>query len=112
MIYKKLKQYVPEKFSLVWLGIFLAFVASAFSVTAYYFLYGFLETIIVEKNIEKAIPVSYKIVIFLIMNTVVYFLAVCATHVMALRFQTGSYRPRGQRKHSQAGYHHHLSAEV
>lgn len=61
MIYKKLKQYVPEKFSLVWLGIFLAFVASAFSVTAYYFLYGFLETIIVEKNIEKAIPVSSHI---------------------------------------------------
>ena len=88
MIYKKLKQYVPEKFSLVWLGIFLAFVASAFSVTAYYFLYGFLETIIVEKNIEKAIPVSYKIVIFLIMNTVVYFLAVCATHVMAFRLET------------------------
>lgn len=88
MIYKKLKTYVPERIGFVYTGILFAFAAAALSVTSYYYLYGFLRKVIVDVDAAGAVPLAMFVVIFLIANTLVYFLAVWATHVLAFRLET------------------------
>lgn len=88
MIYKKLKTYVPERMGFVYLGIFMAVAAAGLSIVSYYHLYGFLRKLIVEEDVAGAVPLAARIVICLIANVLVYFLAVWITHALAFRLET------------------------
>lgn len=88
MIYKKLKTYVPERIGLAYAGILMALAGAAFSVVSYYYLYRFLRKIIVDADVEGAVSLAGFVVIFLIANTVVYFLALWSTHMLAFRLET------------------------
>ena len=88
MIYKKLKTYVPERLAFAFIGMLMALAAAALSVTSYYFLYEFLQKVIVEEDAAGAVPLAMYVVIFLIANTLVYFLAIWSTHMLAFRLET------------------------
>lgn len=88
MIYKKLKIYVPERIAFAYIGILMALGAAALSIISYYYLYGFLRKVIVEIDVAGAIPLAVRVVVFLIANTVVYFLALWSTHMLAFRLET------------------------
>lgn len=88
MIYKKLRKYVPERIGFAYVGVLMALAAAALSVVSYYYLYGFLKKIIVETDVAGAVPLAMRVVIFLIANTVVYFLAAWTTHMLAFRLET------------------------
>lgn len=88
MIYKKLKEYAPEKLGYAYLGIFLAFIAAFCSVASYYYIYHFLSEIIINKNIDVALAMSIRIVILLIASALVYFASVMSTHLLAFRLET------------------------
>lgn len=88
MIYKKLKKYASEKLLFAFLGIFCAFIAALFSVLSYYYIYRFLEQLIVFNDIDYTLRLALKIVLFLVVSTVVYFLAVLSTHILAFRLET------------------------
>ncbi len=88
MIYKKLKTYVPERAAFAGIGVLLALAAAALSIASYYCLYGFLRKVIVEADVAGAVPVAARVVVFLIANTVVYFLALWTTHMLAFRLET------------------------
>lgn len=88
MIYKKLKTYVPERLAFAYIGILLSLAAAVLSVTGYYYLYGFLQKVIVDMDISGATPLAVRVVIFLVANTLVYFLTVLCTHVLGFRLET------------------------
>ena len=88
MIYKKLKQYAPERLAFAYIGVLLALIAAALSIASYYYLYGFLQKSIVEADVAGAVPLAWRIVTFLMANTIVYFLAVWTTHALAFRLET------------------------
>ncbi len=88
MIYGKLKTYVPERLGLAYVGILLALAAAALSTASYYYLYGFLQKIIVDVDVAGAVPLAARVVAFLIANTLVYFLALWTTHALGFRLET------------------------
>lgn len=88
MIYGKLKKYAPEKLVFAYIGILLAIVSAAFSVLSYKYIYEFLLAIIVDRQIEAVVPTAWRIILFLVISTVVYFFSVLATHVLAFRLET------------------------
>lgn len=88
MIYKKLKLYAPERLGFAYLGVLLALVSAVFSVASYYYIYRFLSEIIVAGDIDAALPMAFRIVLFLVINTLVYFLSVWSTHALAFRLET------------------------
>lgn len=88
MIYKKLKTYAPERMGFVYVGILMALLAAGLSVASYYYLYRFLRKVIVDVDMTGAVPLAMDVVIFLIANALVYFLALWSTHILAFRLET------------------------
>ena len=88
MIYRKLKKYVPKMLHYVWIAIFLALVAAFCIIVSYYYMYDFLKAIIIRKDMEWALKLSLKIIVFLIANTVFYFMSTWFTHKLAFRLET------------------------
>lgn len=88
MIYKKLKRYANEKIHYAYIGIFLAFLSALCSVRAYYYMYEFLQEIIIHNNMDAALAVSVRIIKFLILTTLIYFASAWSTHMLAFRLET------------------------
>ncbi|MCI6795511.1 MAG: ABC transporter ATP-binding protein/permease [Lachnospiraceae bacterium] len=88
MIYKKLKTYVPERLGFAFCGMILALVAAALSTASYFYLHHFLQKVIVDTDMEGAVSLAGRIVVLLIANVIVYFLALWATHILAFRLET------------------------
>lgn len=88
MIYKKLREYVPERLYLVYGGMLMAFLAAMFSIASYYYLYGFLNNIIVQGDMAMAVQAAMKVVAFMAANTLVYFLSLWTTHALGFRLET------------------------
>lgn len=88
MIYRKLKQYAPERMACAYGGVLLAFLAAGLSAASYYCLYGFLQKVIVQGDMAGAVPAAMRVVAFLAANTVVYFLALWTTHALGFRLET------------------------
>lgn len=88
MIYRKLKEYAPERLAFAVIGIALAFLAALLSIASYYMLYRFLVKIIADGDIRGAVPVAFRVVALLAANTTVYFFSLWATHVLGFRLET------------------------
>lgn len=88
MIYKKLKKYVPEKIPFAVLGILFSVGASVFSVLSYKYMYRFLQEIVMYQDMDRALPMAWRIILYLVISSVVYFAAVSFTHILAFRLET------------------------
>lgn len=88
MIYKKLKEYVPEKLYCAYIGIALSIISSLCITVAYWYLYQFLSDVLIIHEFNTAIDSAIKIVLFSVLYAVIYFVGVWVTHVLAFRFET------------------------
>ena len=88
MIYKKLKTYAPDRLGFAYGGVALALIAAVLLIASYYYLYCFLQKVIVDADMDGALTFAIRIVLFLIANVVVYFLSLWSTHFLAFRLET------------------------
>lgn len=92
--YKKLLYYVPKEKRLAYLAIAFTAVSTVITVSAYYYLYGFLKRLIVMKEAGDAFHYATLIVGLLIGGSVIYMISVLLTHVLGFRLET-NLRKRG-----------------
>ena len=88
MIYKKLKEYAPEKMMNAYIAIILVLFASLCSVLSYYYVYHFIREIVIVGNSDKLLSIALRIILLLVVNTITYFLSVYFTHDLAFRLET------------------------
>lgn len=88
MIYKKLKEYAPEKMMNAYIAIILVLIASLCSVLSYYYVYHFIREIVIVGNSDNLLSIALRIILLLVVNTITYFLSVYFTHDLAFRLET------------------------
>ncbi|MEG0250345.1 MAG: ABC transporter ATP-binding protein [Peptostreptococcus sp.] len=93
-VYNKLLSYVPEKKKLAYLGVFFSAISSLFLIGSYYYLFKFLDGLIVTQNIHNTKQYAVLIVVLLILQGIMYFVAVAITHALGFRLET-NLRKRG-----------------
>ena len=93
-VYKKLFQYVPEVKLLGYLAILISAVSAFLMVYGYYYIYLFLNEVIVNDNYENAGVYSVKIVVFLCVSAALYLTSGIVSHKLAFRLET-NLRKRG-----------------
>ncbi len=87
-VYKKLFTYVGEKKGLSFIAILFS-IASAFaSVYGYYFIYRFLENLIIQGDLSLANSLAIKSVIVLTIGAVLYMVSGLFSHMLGFRLET------------------------
>ena len=86
--YKKLFKYVPEKKYLAYISTFLAGISAFLSVVAYYILWRFLYSLLVEGSTSNSQIYALCMVGFLVANVIFIFLATWVSHLLAFRLET------------------------
>ena len=80
-VYKKLFRYVPEVKLLGYLAILISAVSAFLMVYGYYYIYLFLNEVIVNDNYENAGVYSVKIVVFLCVSAALYLTSGIVSHI-------------------------------
>lgn len=93
-VYKKLLNYVPEKKYLAYIAIALSFVSTFLTLAAYFYLYQFLNEIIILNNPNAGLKLAWRIAGLIAAGGVVYFISVLVSHVLGFRLET-NLRKRG-----------------
>lgn len=92
--YRKLLSYVPDKKYLAFLSMLLSIIASVLMILPFWYLWKFLERIIVDGDNKGALFYAVVIVSLLIAYGVVYFFSLWASHLLAFRLES-NLRKRG-----------------
>ena len=87
-VYKRLFKYVPEKMYCAYISAFLAVISAALSILPYWFLWKFLHALIAAKNYAGSQQYAVLIVGVLIVQGLIYFGALWASHLLAFRLET------------------------
>ncbi len=87
-VYKKLLFYVPKEKWLAYLAIASTAISTLITVSSYYYMYEFLDELIIRNKAEDAFYYAVRIVGFLVTGSVVYMLSVLLTHVLGFRLET------------------------
>lgn len=93
-VYKKLLYYVPKEKYLAYIAVIITTISTVVTVGAYYFLYKFLENLIVRGEVSALIGDAFTVVGMLILGFFLYFISVLITHVLGFRLET-NLRKRG-----------------
>lgn len=92
-IYKRILSYVPEVKYLAYLSIIISFLSAFFTVGSYLFMYKFYINLF-NNNIKNTLMFSIVIVSFLIINSILQFIANMLSHKLGFRLET-NLRKRG-----------------
>jgi len=87
-VYKRLFKYVPEKMYCAYISAFLAVISAALSILPYWFLWKFLHALIAAKNYAGSQQYAVLIVGVMIVQGLIYFGALWASHLLAFRLET------------------------
>ena len=87
-VYKRLFKYVPEKMHCMYISAFLSVVSAVLSILPYWYLWKFLDELIVAKNYAGSTHYAVVIVALLIVQAFVYFCALWASHLFAFCLET------------------------
>ena len=87
-VYKRLFKYVPEKIYCAYISAFLAVISAALSILPYWFLWKFLHALIAAKNYAGSQQYAVLIVGVMIVQGLIYFGALWASHLLAFRLET------------------------
>ena len=93
-VYKKLLQYVPKEKYLAYISILLTIVDSVITVGAYYYLYKFLQEVLVTNHIARSVQYAWLITILLAAGALLHVIAVFICHILGFRLET-NLRKRG-----------------
>ena len=86
--YKKLFGYAPEKKHLAYVSAVLSTTASILAVLPFWYLWRFLEKIIVHRDNNSAMHYAVIIVSLLVAYGITYFLSLWASHILAFRLES------------------------
>jgi len=87
-VYKRLFKYVPEKMYCAYISALLAVISAALSILPYWFLWKFLHALIAAKNYAGSQQYAVLIVGVMIVQGLIYFGALWASHLLAFRLET------------------------
>ena len=87
-VYKRLFKYVPEKIYCAYISAGLAVLSAALSILPYWFLWKFLHSLIAAKNFADSQQYAVLIVGVMIVQGLIYFGALWASHLLAFRLET------------------------
>ena len=87
-IYKRLFSYTPERMGYAYLSIFFSIISGFLSIAPFWYLWKFLEQLIVHQDLETGMYYATIIVLLMIANAVTYFLALASSHILAFRLET------------------------
>lgn len=93
-VYKKILAYVPDKKYLAYIAILMTIVSVFMSIAAYYFLFRFLEEMIVSQSVLDASFYAQLITGALVGGFLLYIIALLITHILGFRLET-NLRKRG-----------------
>lgn len=85
-VYKKLFSYVPEYKFMAYLAILLAALSSILSIGALYFVYQFLNRLIVQNNATDSAFYAMIIMVMMVASILIYMFAGGLTHLVALYY--------------------------
>ncbi|HGK6752075.1 TPA: ABC transporter ATP-binding protein, partial [Streptococcus agalactiae] len=74
-VLRRLYKFAPEKKVYSYASLVLSAIATIFSVVPYFYLWKFLNELLVLKNLESANKYALWIFMFLVLQTLVYFLS-------------------------------------
>ncbi|WP_036730094.1 ABC transporter ATP-binding protein [Peptoniphilus mikwangii] len=86
--YKKLLSYVPEKKHDAYISMILSVISCFLLMGPYWYFWKFLNELIVNGNVENSKYYAVLIVVMMIANSIVYFFALWASHLLAFRLET------------------------
>ncbi|HGA1040245.1 TPA: ABC transporter ATP-binding protein [Streptococcus agalactiae] len=86
-VLRRLYKYAPEKRGYSYVSMILSAIATILSVIPYLYLWKFLNELLVIKNIESANKYALWIFMFMVLQTVVYFLSLYCSHIFAFRVE-------------------------
>ena len=86
-VLRRLYKYASEKRGYSYASMILSAIATILSVIPYLYLWKFLNELLVVKNIESANKYALWIFIFMVLQTVVYFLSLYCSHIFAFRVE-------------------------
>ena len=86
-VLRRLYKYAPEKRGYSYVSMILSAIATILSVIPYLYLWKFLNELLVTKNIESANKYALCIFMFMVLQTVVYFLSLYCSHIFAFRVE-------------------------
>lgn len=93
-VYKKLLSYVPEKKHLAYIAIGLSIISTFLTLAAYFYVYQFLNEIIILNNPNAGLNLAWHIAGLIAVGGVVYFISVLVSHALGFRLET-NLRKRG-----------------
>lgn len=93
-IYKKLFAYAREKSCLAYLAILFSALSAGLTVYGYYFIYQFLERILLAGDLDGAGDLALKTVVALTAGAVVYIISGACSHLLGFRLES-NLRKRG-----------------
>lgn len=93
-VYKKLFGYVPDEKIIGYLSIVLSAISAGLMIYGYYYIYQFLNEVLVRGNLENANVYSVRIVFYLTISAMIYLLSGLTSHKLAFRLET-NLRKRG-----------------
>lgn len=87
-VYKKLFKYVPDAVLSGYIAILISSISAFLLVYGYYFIYKFLEEVVVSANYENASFYAMRMVLYLTISALLYITSGMASHKMAFRLET------------------------
>ncbi|MGL9971918.1 ABC transporter ATP-binding protein [Enterococcus sp. DIV1420a] len=93
-IYKKLFSYVPDKMIYGWTAILFSIISVFMTVYGYFYIYRFLQELIVFRNGNIAQNYAIKTSILLTLGALLYMLSGLFSHILGFRLET-NLRKRG-----------------
>lgn len=86
-VYKQLFQFVPEKKPVAAAAILCSVLSSCFIMFAYFYIYRFLETVILDGDYLTGEGMALKIMLFLISGSLIYLLSGYFSHILGFAFE-------------------------
>lgn len=87
-VYEKLFAYIPEKKYLSFVAMFVSAISAISVVLGYYYVYKFLETLIVISNLSLAKTFAIKTTFAFIVGSLFYFLSAYFSHILGFGLET------------------------
>ncbi|MDO4793244.1 MAG: ABC transporter ATP-binding protein [Filifactor alocis] len=86
--YKKLLKYTPERMGYAYLSMIFSVGSTILTVLPYWYLWKFLNELIVEQSFEGSYYYARLIVGLMLLNALVYFVSLWCSHLLAFRLET------------------------
>ena len=86
--YRKLFSYIPDKKCWAIIAIILSIVSTFFTIIGYFYIYKFLESIVVKKDYSLGEIQAIYVTLALLFGAIIYFISGYYSHLFGFRLET------------------------